>query len=215
MVVLSGGDWVGELQLILRHRGIDTSAVQNPLLAIQVASSTPSAVLVLDVAPHNAVEAVQRAQSLRPQTKVIAVSDSRPELDTALALIGNVDYFLLFPSQNIPMLARVIERNENVFTAAGFRVDASLRTAEYGGTPLDLSPVEFQVLLVMVQAYNGHQRITYQDLAREIYKEELTDTPLRVLSGSCPMTSLSFWRKLCKCVLSRMMASLSYWARPR
>jgi DNA-binding response OmpR family regulator len=96
-------------------------------------------------------------------------------LDTALALIGAVDYFLLFPSQNIARLIRVIERNENIFTAGGFRVDVQSRTAEYEGKPLDLSNVEFQVLTAMVQAYNGHRRVTYQALALAIYQEELDE----------------------------------------
>lgn len=176
MVVLSAGEWARELIDNLHQRGIDTSVVQSPIMAVQLANTMPSSVIVLDVAFHNAVEAVQKAQALRPQTKVIAVSDTRPELDTALALIGTVDYFLLFPSKNIPQLVRVIERNENIFSAAGFRVDVSLRTAEYNGGKLDLSPVEFQILVAMVQAYNGHRKVTYQDLARGIYNEELTET---------------------------------------
>jgi len=176
MVVLSAsGEWAGELQAGLYQRGIATSAAQTSLLAVDLAGFVSSAVMVLDVASHDAIAAVQKAQTLRPQTKIIAVSDSRPELDTALALIGAVDYFLLFPSQNIPQLVRVIERNENIFSAAGFRVDVSLRTAEYNGVRLDLSPVEFQILTAMVQAYNGHRRVTCQDLARGIYKEELTE----------------------------------------
>lgn len=175
VVLLASGEWVGELQKRLRQRSIvDISLVQSPLVAVHVASATPSAVMVLDMAIHNALEAVKKAQDLRPQTKLIAVSESQPDVETALALIGAVDYFLLSPSQNIPQLIQMVERNESVFTAADFRVDVANRMAEYNCHPLALSPVQFQILTVMVQTYNRPQSVTYQDLARIIHNEELT-----------------------------------------
>lgn len=172
VIVTTSTSWGGELQRSLAQGGMDVALLSNPLLALDFINGQPAHVVwVVDLAAY-AIERATIAEEARKNTYVLAVASERPALEQALAMIGRVDYFLLFPAQNLDQVVRVCARHEVQFSAAGFVVDARYNEAKFQGVTLELTNVEFRILAALVRNH-GRKQMSYVELAADVHGENL------------------------------------------
>jgi DNA-binding response OmpR family regulator len=131
-------------------------------------------------------DGIQILQTLRGreiQTPVLVLTARDAVADRVTGLDAGADDYLVKPFAFPELLARVRAllrrgRPEHAlrFKAADLELDVMTRTAARGGTPLDLTPREFELLEYLLR-HQG-QLVSREMLAADVWREAHRGTPL-------------------------------------
>ncbi len=167
---------VRALKVILRGAGYSTEQAESKEEALNAVSVRPPDAMVLDlVLPDGSgvdVCAEIRGWSNLPIIVLSAVGDEREKVR---ALDAGADDYITKPFGTDELLARLraaLRRvgdggAEPTITVDGLVVDLGARTVSRDGTPVHLTPIEFDLLRVLAQ-HRG-KLVTHRQLLREVW----------------------------------------------
>lgn len=174
---------VRALKVILRGAGYSTEQAESKEEALNAVSVRPPDAMVLDlVLPDGSgvdVCAEVRGWSKLPIIVLSAVGDEREKVR---ALDAGADDYITKPFGTDELLARLRaalrrggdDGTEPTITVDGLVVDLAARTVSRDGTPVHLTPIEFDLLRVL--ARHRGRLVTHRQLLREVwgpgYEEE-------------------------------------------
>jgi two-component system response regulator VanR len=131
-----------------------------------------------------------------PRTKVLMLTAARSTDDLVAGLRLGADDYLPKPFRFAELVARLHalgrrtgEARPPVLTARDVALDPARRTATRGGEDLDLTPKEFAVLQVLLEAQGA--LVTPEELVERAWDEQLDP-----LSNTVRMTVMTLRRKL-------------------
>lgn len=159
-------------------------------------------VIIIDLgSASGATSATCREIKRRHPVPIVVVSDDADD-DIVDILVAGADAFLVKPVGNHELVARMraLLRRQPAATSSspsdrleGIRVDRRTRVATLAGTPLDLSPREFDVLSVLV-ADHGHRVTRREALGRSKESSQALDAIIRRVRAV--LESAEGWRRL-------------------
>ena len=171
----------------LERAGYSVSTVGTAEDALAVVRTSPPDLVVLDIGLPGMV-GLEALRQIRDQmgVPVILLTARRRELDEALGLELGADDYITKPFDLDVLLAHikaVLRRSgqgpaalaPEVVTAGDLRIDPVAHTAQLNGSPLDLSPREFDLLYQL--AFNAGKLVTTGELLNRVWGAEFEGQP--------------------------------------
>jgi DNA-binding response OmpR family regulator len=179
------------LVLNLEEAGYRASASATAEEALALATRDRPDLVLLDIGlpGMDGLDALRHFQS-RIGVPVIFLTARRRELDEVLGLQLGADDYITKPFDKDVLLARVktilrrfartgapapVEEVEGPLVAGDLVVDPAAHTVTVAGQPLELTPLEFELLHVLVQ--NAGQVLSVDDLLNRVWGEEYVGQP--------------------------------------
>jgi DNA-binding response OmpR family regulator len=187
----------------LRSQGLAAEAVHDGLDGVARATAEPWALIVLDVMlPRlDGFEVLKRIRALS-EVPVLMLTARGAEDDRVFGLEHGADDYVPKTASSRELLARIrslLRRSavsagsgaaaEREIVVGGLRVDAGARAAQLDGRWLELTPVEFDLLLALARSRG-------RACSRETLLERLRDREFDGLDRSIDMHVASLRRKL-------------------
>jgi two-component system KDP operon response regulator KdpE len=176
------------LKVVLREAGFDVIAAETASEALdQAALRHPQAAIVDLVLPE--VDGVEVTRRLREWTDmpILVLSAVGDEEQKVRALEAGADDYITKPFGTRELIARlqaVLRRaggptDEPALSIDGLHVDLAARTVKRDGEPIHLTPIEFDLLRVLVR--NRGRLLTHRALIAEVWGPQYVDDiqPLR------------------------------------
>jgi DNA-binding response OmpR family regulator len=159
----------------LEREGYEVEATADGLEAARRGVEDGHDVLVLDIGLPglDGLEVCRRVRESRPDVGVIFLTAQAGELDAVAGLDAGGDDYVTKPFRLAELLARVRAQMRRVapdeLRAADVRVDVGARLAWRGDEALDLSPKEFDLLVLLVS--RAGQAVRREDIMSEVWDE--------------------------------------------
>jgi len=182
----------------LRREGMAVDIAGDGAAALFKARVVPYDVVVLDrdLPKLHGDEVCRTLAAEQPATKVLMLTAARTTDDLVTGLSLGADDYLPKPFRFAELVARLraLARRAGaarppVLAAGDVELDPARRTATRAGRPLDLTPKEFAVLEVLLDAQGGV--VTPDALVEHAWDEQLDP-----LSNTVRMTIMTLRRKL-------------------
>jgi DNA-binding response OmpR family regulator len=159
----------------LKREGYEVDEVEDGSSAAQSAMRGGYALLVLDIGLPglNGLEVCRRVRSEHPSVPIMLLTAQDGELETVAGLDAGADDYVTKPFRLAELLARVraqVRRSTpDLLRAGDVAVDQSARRAWVSDKPLDLTPKEFELLLLLVR--NAGQVVVRERIMEEVWDE--------------------------------------------
>ena len=141
----------------LAREGYDVASAGDGRAALRSVLEAPPDLIILDVGlpGMDGLEVCRNVRDVHPQVPILILSARDAELETVAGLDAGADDYVTKPFRLSVLLARVramLRRSAPAELAAGdVRVDESSRRARRGERELELSPKEFDLLVLLVR----------------------------------------------------------------
>ncbi len=174
------------LELSLAHRGYDVRCAADGQAALAVARDFEPDVVVLDVMMPK-IDGISLLPMLRRITDapVIMLSAKGELEDRVEGLTHGADDYLSKPFEMDELLAHIEAKlrrprleERKALEYGGISIDLEKHTVERDGRPLELSPLEFNLLLTLLR--RPRQVFTREDLLDLVWGDEKDVTPAAV-----------------------------------
>ncbi len=171
------------LRVTLASHGHTIFEAANGAEALEkIAEADPTAIILdLGLPDKDGVEVIREIRGRGLTVPVVILSVRDQEVDKIEALDAGADDYLTKPFSAGELLARlraVIRRlgpQSAVLDAGVFHMDTERHTVEISGKPLLLTPIEYEILRVLI--VNAGKVVTYSKLLKEVWdKPEVTDS---------------------------------------
>ncbi|MEA2449848.1 MAG: hypothetical protein QOG63_1780 [Thermoleophilaceae bacterium] len=159
----------------LKREGYEVDEVANGSDAARLGSEGDYALLVLDIGlpALSGLEVCRRVRRDDPDVPILLLTAQDGELDTVAGLDAGADDYVTKPFRLAELLARVraqVRRSSPELLRAGdVRVDPAARRAWVGDGGLDLTPKEFDLLVLLVR--NAGQVVLRERIMDEVWDE--------------------------------------------
>lgn len=146
------------ITLVMQRAGYDVSVVGTAAEALQLAEHGIQLVLLdLGLPDMNGLQTCEALRTLRPALPILVVTARASEPDLVLALDAGADDYLVKPFRTQELLARVraLLRRSNsadVLFVGDIALDSALFSVTVAGTPLSLTPKEFEILTSLMRS---------------------------------------------------------------
>lgn len=164
------------LRVVLSSTGFDVAEAVNGREAISAAATARPEVIVLDLGLPD-VDGLEVIRQIREwsQAPILVLSVRGQEQDKVAALDAGADDYLTKPFGSGELLARIgvalrhalQPQTEPVFTSGDLTVDLGKRLVTMGDQQLRLSPIEYDLLKVLV--LNAGKVLTHRQLLRQVW----------------------------------------------
>jgi DNA-binding response OmpR family regulator len=157
LLVEDDHDIAEPLARALRREGYDVIAAGDGRVALESVLDAPPDLIILDIGlpGMNGLDVCRHVRELHPQVPILMLTARDGELETVAGLDAGADDYVTKPFGLSVLLARVramLRRSAPAeVAAAGVRVDESSRRAWRGEQELELSPKEFDLLVLLVR----------------------------------------------------------------
>jgi two-component system, OmpR family, KDP operon response regulator KdpE len=188
LVVDDEGQIVRALRVVLREAGFEVVAAQTVAEALDSAAVRPPQAAIVDlVLPDgDGVEVTRRLREWS-ELPIIVLSAVGDEEQKVRALEAGADDYITKPFGARELVARLraaLRRvagaeDEPLVKIEGLEIDLGARTVRRDGEPIHLTPIEFDLLRVLVR--NRGKLMTHRALLSEVWGPEYVDDiqPLR------------------------------------
>jgi DNA-binding response OmpR family regulator len=159
----------------LKREGYEVDETENGDEASRLAAEHDYALLVLDIGLPglSGLEVCRRARRVRPSLPILLLTAQDGELDTVAGLDAGADDYVTKPFRLAELLARVraqVRRGApDPISAADVSIEPSARKAWVGEHELELTPKEFDLLLLLVR--NAGQVLLRERIMEEVWDE--------------------------------------------
>jgi DNA-binding response OmpR family regulator len=157
LLLAEDDDGIAEpLERALRREGYDVEVVSDGAAAVERGIAGEHDMLVLDVGlpSVDGLEVCRRVRAARPRVPVLILTARAEELDAVQGLDAGADDYVTKPFRLAELLARIraLMRRADppTLSARGVRVDPTARRAWRDEAELDLTPKEFDLLVLLV-----------------------------------------------------------------
>jgi two-component system, OmpR family, KDP operon response regulator KdpE len=164
------------LQINLRARDYEVTAVGDGGSALSAAAAQPPDVVVLDLGLPD-MDGTEVIEGLRGWSRapIIVLSARQAQGDKVVALDVGADDYMTKPFGMDELLARLraalrrggTDDSAPVVETASFTVDLALKEARVDGTPVHLTPTEWHVLEVLIR--NEGRLVPRTQLLQEVW----------------------------------------------
>ena len=164
------------LQINLRARDYEVTAVGDGGSALSAAAAQPPDVVVLDLGLPD-MDGTEVIEGLRGWSRapIIVLSARQAQGDKVVALDVGADDYMTKPFGMDELLARLraalrrggTDDSAPVVETASFTVDLALKEARVDGTPVHLTPTEWHVLEVLIR--NEGKLVPRTQLLQEVW----------------------------------------------
>ncbi len=164
------------LRVVLTSNGFDVAEAVNGREAISAAATARPEVIILDLGLPD-VDGLEVIRQIREwsQAPILVLSVRGQEQDKVAALDAGADDYLTKPFGSGELLARIgvalrhalQPQTEPVFTSGDLTVDLGKRLVTLGDQQLRLSPIEYDLLKVLV--LNVGKVLTHRQLLRQVW----------------------------------------------
>jgi DNA-binding response OmpR family regulator len=168
------------LEAVLAERGLDVELARDGVGALVAADTRHPHLVLLDLGlpDIDGIEVCRRLRRTTPGVSIIILTARDAEMDVVAGLNAGADDYIAKPFRLKELLARIdaqlrrVEQAEShaVIVVGDVEIDPSARIARRGGTPLELRPREFELLLLL--ARNVGRAITREQLQAEIWNDQ-------------------------------------------
>ncbi len=176
------------LRITLASNGYTVFEAANAEEALkEVETCEPSSIILdLGLPDKDGVEVIREIRGRGIHVPIIILSVRDQEVDKIEALDAGADDYLTKPFSSGELLARLraVTRRLGppltVLDAGKFHMDISRHTVEVDGRPLLLTPIEYEILRVLI--VNDGKVVTYRQMLKEVWnKDEVTDSSVHLL----------------------------------
>jgi two-component system KDP operon response regulator KdpE len=166
------------LRVVLRDAGFEVMAAQSATEALDLAAVRPPRAAIVDlVLPDgDGIEVTRRLREWS-EMPILVLSAVGEEEQKVRALEAGADDYVTKPFGTRELVARLqaaLRRSEGaqadpqpVITADGLEVDLAARAVRSDGEPVHLTPIEFELLRVLVR--NRGRLLTHAALLKEVW----------------------------------------------
>lgn len=165
------------LTIVMQRAGFDVTVVGTASEAMQAVDRGAQLVLLdLGLPDMEGLALCRQLRLARPALPILVVSARSSEPDLVLALDAGADDFLVKPFRTQELLARVraVRRRSNatdLLFVGDIAVDTMAFSASVNGTPLGLTPKEFEILAVL--ARSAGRPVEREELLRTLWHNSL------------------------------------------
>ena len=168
----------------LEVRGYQVQTASNGLEAMALTKSTPFDLVILDLMmPH--MDGLETTRRIREESfvPIIILTALGEEKDKVSAFELGADDYLTKPFGVNELLARVqamlrrtsweaipATKPRNVISRAGVELDPDRRLASQAGKPLDLTPIEFELLYTLMA--DAGRVFRHRDLLKRVWGQQ-------------------------------------------
>jgi two-component system KDP operon response regulator KdpE len=188
LVVDDEGQILRALKVVLREAGFEVVPAETASEALDRAAVRPPQAAIVDlVLPDGDGVEVTRELRKWSEMPILVLSAVGDEDQKVRALEAGADDYITKPFGARELVARLqaaLRRagrgsEEPVLAVEGLEVDLAARTVKRDGTPVHLTPIEFDLLRVLVR--NRGRLMTHRALLSEVWGPEYVDDiqPLR------------------------------------
>jgi DNA-binding response OmpR family regulator len=166
----------------LAHEGFDVKRVACGKDAISAAGQGVDVVLLDLMLPD--IDGLDVCRALRdayPNLAIIVLTGRTQETDIVVGLDSGADDYITKPFGVSELVARIRARlrpTASVRTARGVRVDVDARQAWHDENEVDLTPIEFDLLTLLVS--NAGQVVTRGQIMKQVWNDD-TDSASKTL----------------------------------
>jgi two-component system, OmpR family, KDP operon response regulator KdpE len=188
LVVDDEGQILRALRVVLREAGFEPVPAETAAEALDLAAVRPPQAAIVDlVLPDgDGVEVTRRLREWSDMP-ILVLSAVGEEEQKVRALEAGADDYITKPFGTRELVARLqaaLRRagrpgDEPAFSVDGLEVDLAARTVRRDGQPIHLTPIEFDLLRVLVR--NRGRLLTHRALIAEVWGPQYVDDiqPLR------------------------------------
>ncbi len=173
LLVEDDHDIAEPLARALGREGYEVSTAGDGRVALEAVLDAPPDLIILDVGlpGMDGLEVCRHVRELRPQLPILMLTARDGELETVAGLDAGADDYVTKPFRLSVLLARVramLRRSSPPELVAGeVRVDEASRRAWRGERELDLSPKEFDLLMLLVR--EAGRAVTRERIMDEVW----------------------------------------------
>jgi two-component system KDP operon response regulator KdpE len=179
---------VRALKVVLREAGFEAVAAETAAQALDIAAVRPPEAAIVDLVLPD-IDGVEVTKRLREWSEmpILVLSAVGEEDQKVRALAAGADDYITKPFGARELVARLqaaLRRagrgeEEPAITVDGLEVDLAARAVRRDGEPVHLTPIEFDLLRVLVR--NRGRLMTHRKLLSEVWGPEYVDDiqPLR------------------------------------
>ncbi len=157
---------VEAIEIYLRQEGYNVLKAYDGQEAIKVLDSTEVDLLIIDVMMPK-LDGIRATLKIREKNSlpIIILSAKSEDADKILGLNVGADDYLTKPFNPLELVARVksqlrrytqlgstvVEKKSSVFTVGGLKIDDELKEVTVDGDVIRLTPIEYNILLLLVK----------------------------------------------------------------
>jgi two-component system KDP operon response regulator KdpE len=179
---------VRALKVVLREAGFDAVAAETAAEALDAAAVRPPEAAIVDLVlpDQDGVEVTRRLREWS-EMPILVLSALGEEAQKVRALEAGADDYITKPFGTRELVARLHaalrragrSESEPALTIDGLEIDLAARIVRRDGEPVHLTPIEFDLLRVLVR--NRGRLMTHRRLLAEVWGPEYVDDiqPLR------------------------------------
>jgi two-component system KDP operon response regulator KdpE len=176
------------LRVVLRDEGHEVLPAETGSEALDRAAVRPPDAAIVDLMLPD-IDGVEVTRQLRQWSEmpILVLSAVGEEDEKVRALQAGADDYITKPFGSRELVARLhaalrrVDRSEEspAIHAGELEIDLGARTVAHGGEPIHLTPIEFDLLRVLVR--NRGRLMTHRDLLCQVWGPEYVDDvqPLR------------------------------------
>src|SRR4051794_24733391 len=159
----------------LRREGYEVDAVDDGLAAADLGARGGYSLLILDIGlpGMSGLEVCRQVRRDQPSAAILLLTAQDGELQTVAGLDAGADDYVTKPFRLGELLARVraqVRRSTpDLLRAGDVAVDVAARRAWAGDEPLELTPKEFDLLVLLVR--NAGQVLVRERIMDEVWDE--------------------------------------------
>jgi DNA-binding response OmpR family regulator len=159
----------------LKREGYEVDEVETGDEAARLGVEGDYALLVLDIGlpKMNGLDVCRRVRRERPAVPILLLTAQEGELDTVAGLDAGADDYVTKPFRLAELLARIRAQVRRaapeVVRAGDVAIEPAARRAWAGERELDLTPKEFDLLLLLVR--NAGQVVVRERIMDEVWDE--------------------------------------------
>lgn len=178
---------LGTLRSSLEQNGYEVLTAKSGEESLEKIARHRIDLIILDIMLPD-MSGLEVCEQIRAQVQsplpIIILSVKRTPLDKVEALDLGADDYVVKPFDTLELLARIrralqrIHPTGSVFTIGPLRVDFSQRSVKRDGKEIDLTPIEYEILKVMI--HNRGRVITPKMLLSMIWGDEFGFNPHHV-----------------------------------
>jgi two-component system, OmpR family, KDP operon response regulator KdpE len=162
------------LTILLREEGFEAVAATTAGEALDLAALHPVEAAIIDLLLPDA-DGVEVCHRLREcsDIPILVLSGTGDERTKIRALDAGADDYVTKPFAPGELMARLrailrrVEPEQSIVVADGLEVDLSASTVRHGGTEIQLTPIEYELLRVLVK--NRGRLMTHRALLSEVW----------------------------------------------
>jgi DNA-binding response OmpR family regulator len=177
LLVEDDADIAEPLARALARDGYDVTDVGDGRVTLQAVLDAPPDLIILDIGlpGMNGLDVCRHVREVRPQVPILMLTARDGELETVAGLDAGADDYVTKPFRLAEPLARaraLLRRSAPPELVAGdVRVDEASRQAWRGERLLDLSPKEFDLLVLLVR--EAGKVVTRERIMDDVWERQL------------------------------------------